>query len=85
MRVLLILLFTSAMPARAAVCGLFQVEDFSGRIVYTMTRFAGGQTVYNITNPSSEIVKNMIRGVCYCAEGPTLPIPNSKVINPINC
>lgn len=69
MRILLASILIFGVSAHAAVCGLYQVEDFGDRITYTLTRFTPNQTVFNITNPGNPLVKNMIQGVCYCAEG----------------
>jgi len=55
-------------------CGLYQVEDFGDRMLYSITTFTGApsklpQTLYTITNPATAVVKGMVRGLCYCALG----------------
>jgi hypothetical protein len=75
MKWLLALLFSAALPAQAAVCGLYQVEDFGDRVLYTITRISEVQTLFTITNPGTPLVKDMVRGMCYCAEGVVLQDP----------
>ena len=64
-----------AIPCQASVCGLYQMEDFGDRVLYTLTHFSGlysgkgQQTVFTITNPANPTVRGMVRGACYCATG----------------
>lgn len=82
MKYLLIFVTTlSPLPCLASVCGLYQVEDFGDRVLYTITHFEPtpvnnvSQTVYTITNPTSLVAKSMVRGMCYCVNGSVMQDP----------
>ncbi len=75
MKLLLILLTAISIPCQAAVCGLYQIEDFGDRVLYSIVRFTNTQnassvqTLFTITNPGNPTVRGMVRGVCYCVSG----------------
>lgn len=72
MKHLVLLLTLISQPCLAAVCGLYQIEDFGDRVLYTLTDFRSEyprQNVYTIQNPASDVVKIMVRGICYCVDG----------------
>jgi len=69
-----ILLFLSLFCAHVSAeeCGLFQIEDFGDRIIYTLTDFESARplsVVYSITNVASNEVNSMVNRQCYCVEG----------------
>lgn len=75
MRFFLTLFAAYSLPCAALTCGLYQVEDFGDRVTYSITRaYSTGtdwnQTLYTITNPGTILVRSMVRGSCYCVEGP---------------
>jgi hypothetical protein len=71
-----LLFFTASLHAET--CGLYQIEDFGDRTLYSITDFTSqnGQTVSSsIVNFLSPEVKNMVAGQCYCVEGPSSEDP----------
>lgn len=82
MKYFFVLLIPLSISARAQVCGLYQVEDFGDRVLYSITRFTLAtpitpsiQTVFTLTNPGHPTVRNMIHGMCYCVDGVVRPDP----------
>lgn len=79
MKYLLAVFSLLSTPCWATVCGLYQVEDFGDRVLYTVTRFnpppQNKQTLFTITNPANSAVRNMVRGMCYCVSGVVQPDP----------
>ena len=70
-----------SLQSAAATCGLYQAEEFTDRVLYTLTDFetksklTRPQTQFTITNSDTVLVRNMIRGKCYCVDGPVSPDP----------
>lgn len=63
--------FTS-MANAAAVCGLYQVEDFGDRILFSLIKFlpeVGATKTYTIQNPLDPLVQGMVASQCYCVRG----------------
>ncbi len=77
MRIPLIFLIFISLPSAASTCGLFQVEDFGDRILYSLTEIPrSGQQIRNtIQNPENLAVRSMLRGFCYCVDADATPDP----------
>jgi hypothetical protein len=68
------LLLAYGVHAQADYCGLYQVEDFGDRTIYTLIEFHAYPTItinFNITNPQTDLVRGMVAGRCYCVTGQT--------------
>ena len=77
MKILASLLMTFSLPCSALSCGLYQIEDFGDRMLYSITEFSAHkrQTIFTITNPADPAVRSMMRGFCYCTQGAVRPDP----------
>jgi hypothetical protein len=59
-------------------CGLYQMEDFGDRVLYSITDFRSDKTDqirYAVQNPGIFAVKGMLHGSCYCVTGEIQPDP----------
>ncbi|HMN69372.1 MAG TPA: hypothetical protein PKC28_12595 [Bdellovibrionales bacterium] len=68
MSALLFTLILSSQPQN--VCGVFQVEDFGDRRVYSLVQTDQKyQVQYAVQNPSTPVTDSLVRGLCYCVQG----------------
>lgn len=78
MRLIYILWIFFSAQAYGLTCGLYQMEDFGDRILFTLTDFRTDRTNqirYTIKNPQDFTVRGMIHGSCYCVTGEVQPDP----------